>query len=97
MRVMADARRKRVCKHAHQLSLFHDAQSPACSPPRRALDAMDMDNSVPTDAGKPDTLRQRTTSLRSHQSHGRASSPRLHIFPDRTGTLVSQNPRCVRR
>ncbi|KAL1710999.1 glycosyltransferase family 57 protein [Schizophyllum commune] len=54
---------------------------------------MDMDNSVPTDKGKPDTLRQRTTSLRSHQSHGRASSPRLHIFPDRTGTLVSQNPR----
>ncbi|KAI5835155.1 glycosyltransferase family 57 protein, partial [Schizophyllum commune Tattone D] len=52
-----------------------------------------MDNSVPTDAGKPDTVRQRTTSLRSHQSHGRASSPRLHIFPDRTGTLVSQNPR----
>ncbi|KAL1743172.1 glycosyltransferase family 57 protein [Schizophyllum fasciatum] len=54
---------------------------------------MDMDSSVSTDRGRPDTLRQRTTSLRSHQSRGRATSPHLHIFPDRTGTLVSQNPR----
>ncbi|TRM64053.1 ALG6, ALG8 glycosyltransferase family-domain-containing protein [Schizophyllum amplum] len=54
---------------------------------------MDMDDPVPVDKGRQGALRQRTSSMRSYPSNARAESPRLHIFPNRTGTLVSQNPR----